>query len=93
MSKTNSHQMPLNDLMQNRRDLTRFAWLSIGAAVITIVLKGGAYFLTGSVGLFSDAIEFESIVRKVLGGPVTVFTHPEPVEDEISMQDVFLDRN
>ena len=49
--------MPVNDWMQNRADLTRFAWLSIGAAVATIVLKGGAYFLTGSVGLFSDAIE------------------------------------
>lgn len=49
--------MPVTDLMQNRANLTRFAWLSIGAAVATIVLKGGAYFLTGSVGLFSDAIE------------------------------------
>jgi len=46
-----------SDLMQNRAYLTRFAWLSIGAAVATIALKGGAYFLTGSVGLFSDAIE------------------------------------
>lgn len=46
-----------NDLMQNRASLTRFAWLSIGAAVATIVLKTVAYFLTGSVGLLSDAIE------------------------------------
>lgn len=46
-----------SDLMQNRAYLTRFAWLSIGAAVATIALKGGAYFLTGSVGLFSDAVE------------------------------------
>ena len=45
------------DLMQNRAYLTRFAWISIGAAVATMALKGGAYFLTGSVGLFSDAIE------------------------------------
>jgi len=37
--------------------LTRFAWLSIGAAVLTIVLKAAAYFLTGSVGLLSDALE------------------------------------
>lgn len=43
--------------MQNRASLTRFAWLSIGAAVATITLKTGAYFLTGSVGLLSDAIE------------------------------------
>lgn len=57
MSNANSHRMPFKDLMQNRAHLTRFAWLSIGAAVATIALKGGAYFLTGSVGLFSDAIE------------------------------------
>ena len=43
--------------MQQRAYLTRFAWLSIGAAVATISLKTSAYFLTGSVGLLSDAIE------------------------------------
>jgi cation diffusion facilitator family transporter len=46
-----------SDLMQNRASLTRFAWLSISAAIATITLKGGAYFLTGSVGLLSDALE------------------------------------
>lgn len=46
-----------NDLMQSRASLTKFAWLSIGAAVATIALKTVAYFLTGSVGLLSDAIE------------------------------------
>jgi cation diffusion facilitator family transporter len=37
--------------------LTRFAWMSIAAAVLTITLKSGAYLLTGSVGLLSDAAE------------------------------------
>ena len=37
--------------------LTRYAWLSIAAAVATILLKGVAWQLTGSVGLLSDAIE------------------------------------
>jgi len=37
--------------------LTRFAWLSIGAAVLTIAMKLTAYLLTGSVGLLSDALE------------------------------------
>ncbi len=41
----------------SRTSLTRFAWLSIGAAVLTIALKGGSYFLTGSVSLMSDALE------------------------------------
>jgi cation diffusion facilitator family transporter len=38
-------------------NVTRFAWLSIGAAVLTIALKTTAYWLTGSVGLLSDALE------------------------------------
>lgn len=37
--------------------LSRYAWLSIAAAVATIFLKGIAWQLTGSVGLLSDAIE------------------------------------
>jgi len=37
--------------------LTRFAWLSIAAALVTIALKCGAFVLTGSVGLLSDALE------------------------------------
>ncbi len=37
--------------------LQRFAWLSIAAAVATILLKGLAWWLTGSVGLLSDALE------------------------------------
>ena len=41
----------------NRSSLTRFAWLSIAAAILTIVLKAIAYLLTGSVGLLSDALE------------------------------------
>ena len=41
----------------NRSSLTRYAWLSIFAALITIALKVSAYYLTGSVGLLSDAIE------------------------------------
>lgn len=40
-----------------RSSLTRFAWLSIAAALVTIVLKTTAYELTGSVGLLSDAVE------------------------------------
>ena len=38
-------------------NLTRFAWLSIGAAIATIALKTAAYLITDSVGLLSDALE------------------------------------
>ncbi len=44
-------------MLQDRSKLTRYAWLSIGAAVLTILLKGSAYWLTNSVGLLSDALE------------------------------------
>ena len=50
-------QTEQKDLMKERASLTRFAWLSIGAALTTIALKIAAYLLTGSVGLLSDAIE------------------------------------
>jgi cation diffusion facilitator family transporter len=39
------------------RSLTRYAWLSIAAAVATIGLKSAAFVITGSVGLLSDAAE------------------------------------
>lgn len=41
----------------DRRHLTRFAWLSVVAAILTIALKTVAYLVTGSVGLLSDALE------------------------------------
>jgi cation diffusion facilitator family transporter len=41
----------------SRASLVRFAWLAIAAAVATIALKAAAWWLTGSVGLLSDALE------------------------------------
>ncbi|MBO3129391.1 cation diffusion facilitator family transporter [Dermatophilus congolensis] len=38
-------------------DLTKFAWLSIAAALGTMALKIVAWWMTGSVGLLSDALE------------------------------------
>lgn len=49
--------------MNDRRRLTRYAWLSILTACVTISLKFAAYWLTGSVGLLSDALE--SVVNLV----------------------------
>lgn len=51
--------------LPNRSSLTRYAWLSISVAALTIGLKTIAYLLTGSVGLLSDALE--SIVNLVGG--------------------------
>ncbi len=41
----------------------RYAWASIAAALATVGLKLGAYWVTGSVGLLSDALE--SVVNLV----------------------------
>ena len=45
--------------------LTRFAWISIAAALVTIIHKTCAWHVTGSVGLLSDALE--SVVN-LIGG-------------------------
>ncbi len=37
--------------------LTRYAWLSIATAIVTLAIKWAAWWLTGSVGLLSDALE------------------------------------
>ncbi|MCB4756511.1 MAG: cation diffusion facilitator family transporter [Elusimicrobia bacterium] len=48
-----------------RAALTRFAWLSIAASLVTLTLKFASYWITGSVGLLSDAVE--SIVNLMAG--------------------------
>jgi cation diffusion facilitator family transporter len=65
-----------------RENLTRFAWLSIGAAVLTIVLKFAAYLLTGSVGLLSDAAE--SIVNLVAAFVALIALHvaAQPADED-----------
>ncbi len=44
-------------------DLSRYGWLAVATAVVTIGLKAGAWLLTGSVGLLADAAE--SVVNLV----------------------------
>lgn len=38
-------------------DLRKYAWLAIGTALLTALLKASAWAITGSVGLLSDAAE------------------------------------
>ncbi len=65
--------------MESRTYLKRFAWLSIAAAILTIVLKSTAYFLTGSVGLLSDALEsFVNLAGAVLAlAMLNIASRPE----------------
>ncbi|MDR2973401.1 MAG: cation diffusion facilitator family transporter [Propionibacteriaceae bacterium] len=44
-------------MTEKSTSLTRYAWLSIGAAVVTITMKTFAWRITGSVSLLSDAAE------------------------------------
>jgi cation diffusion facilitator family transporter len=70
--------------MATRQSLTRYAWLSIVAALITIGLKASAYFLTGSVGLLSDALEsFVNLAAALIAlGALTVAARPPDDDHE-----------
>lgn len=62
--------------------LTRFAWLSIAAALVTIGLKSGAYIVTGSVGLLSDALEsLVNLVAAIVALIVLTVAARPPDED------------
>jgi cation diffusion facilitator family transporter len=51
----------------NQPNLTRYAWLSIAAALATIALKTAAWWITGSVGLLSDAAEsFVNLIGAIM---------------------------
>jgi cation diffusion facilitator family transporter len=65
-----------------RPSLTRYAWISIAAALATIALKSAAYLLTGSVGLLSDAIEsVVNLVGAVMAlAMLTIASEPEDEE-------------
>ena len=58
--------------------LKKFAWLSVATAIVTIALKVIAWWVTGSVGLLSDAAEsVVNLVAAVIAlGAVTVSERP-----------------
>lgn len=64
--------------------LTRFAWLSIAAALVTISLKSTAYFLTGSVGLLSDALESVVNLAAAIVALVALRMVNRPADDEFT---------
>ncbi len=64
--------------------LTRFAWLSIGAAVVTIVLKMTAYLITSSVGLLSDALESTVNLAAAIVALIVLRIVLKPESDEFS---------
>jgi hypothetical protein len=64
------------------RPLTRFAWLSIGAATATIALKAVAFALTGSVGLLSDALESGVNLVAAIVAPVALSVAARPADEQ-----------
>jgi cation diffusion facilitator family transporter len=64
--------------------LTRFAWLSIGAAIITIIMKTAAYVLTGSVGLLSDALESTVNLAAAIVALLALRVASRPANDEFT---------
>lgn len=66
-------------MTNDRAFLTRFAWISIAAAMATIALKATAYSITGSVGLLSDALEsFVNLAGAVMAlAMLSVAARPE----------------
>lgn len=68
--------------LKKPRSLTRYAWLSIAAAVVTIGLKYLAYRLTGSVGLLSDALEsLVNLVAAVMALVILTIAERPPDEE------------
>jgi cation diffusion facilitator family transporter len=57
----------------------RYAWLSLATSMVTILLKMGAWWLTGSVGLLSDAIEgFVNVVAALVALSVLMYSSHAP---------------
>jgi cation diffusion facilitator family transporter len=65
-----------------RRGLLRFAVLSVLAALVTIGLKAGAYLVTGSVGLLSDALESFVNLIAALVALLALSVAARPADDE-----------
>jgi cation diffusion facilitator family transporter len=61
------------------RSPTFYAWLSVATSVVTISLKFGAYLVTGSVGLLSDAVEaVVNIVAALVALGVLTYSAAKP---------------
>jgi len=66
------------------KSLTSYIWISVLAAIITISLKTIAYFLTNSVGLFSDALESViNLVAALLALFLLKIAEKPPDEDHV----------
>ena len=63
----------------SERSPTFYAWLSLATSILTIGLKFGAYYLTGSIGMLSDAVEAGvNIVAALVALGVLTYAEAKP---------------
>ncbi|RYX90489.1 MAG: cation transporter [Comamonadaceae bacterium] len=60
----------------------RLMWASVGVAVLTIALKTWAWYITGSVGLLSDALESLVNLASALFGVAMVTIARRPADED-----------
>ncbi|WP_133000148.1 cation diffusion facilitator family transporter [Luteimonas arsenica] len=65
-----------------RPDLRKYAWLAIGTAVLTVLLKASAWAITGSVGLLSDAAESMVNLVAAIVALVSLTIAARPADDD-----------
>jgi cation diffusion facilitator family transporter len=70
--------------MGNKIPLTRYAWLSIAAAIVTISMKTVAYYLTSSVGLLSDTLESTVNLAAAIVALMALRAVTRPADDEFA---------
>ena len=66
----------------DRNSLARYALLSVAASLLTLLLKLGAWWLSGSVGLLSDALESFVNVGASVAAFVTLRWAAQPPDEE-----------
>lgn len=68
--------------MPDRGNLSRYAWVSVAAALATIALKTLAWKLTGSIGLLSDALESVVNLATALMAMLMLNIAERPADDD-----------
>ncbi|MFZ6038868.1 MAG: cation diffusion facilitator family transporter [Bacteroidota bacterium] len=63
------------------KSLKKFMYLSIAAAVVTILLKFTAYKVTGSIGFFSDALESIVNLLAAVFGLIMLHVSEKPADE------------
>ncbi len=68
--------------MTLNRGLARYAWLSVATAILIIILKIGAYLVTGSIGFLSDALESGANIAAAVITLIALLIAAKPPDQE-----------